>query len=141
MKNVREAGFMEKKDLRENLIKQAPNLRVSGVGFPAYALSSYGVASRCQEVSIEHRVRSQKSEVRNTIEFEYWLQSEGQFRNSQFSIRNSQSSTYRFSVSPRLPAIGFAFRRGGRVVPLCLVPLVFLPAASCLLLANTGPVP
>jgi hypothetical protein len=27
---------------------QAPNLRVSGVGCPAYALLSYGVASRCQ---------------------------------------------------------------------------------------------
>ena len=33
---------------RENPKSQAPNLRVSGVGFPAYALLSYGVASRCQ---------------------------------------------------------------------------------------------
>ncbi|MFA9614481.1 MAG: hypothetical protein ACERK9_11095, partial [Deltaproteobacteria bacterium] len=27
-----------------------------------------------------------------------------------------------FSVSPRLPAIGFAFRRGGRVVPILPMP-------------------
>jgi len=31
VQNVRETGFMEKKDLRENLINQAPNLKVSGV--------------------------------------------------------------------------------------------------------------
>jgi hypothetical protein len=50
VQNVREAGFMEKKDLRENLINEVPNLRVSGVRF--------------QEVSIGHGVRSQRSEVR-----------------------------------------------------------------------------
>jgi hypothetical protein len=33
VQNVREAGFMEKKDLRENLINEVPNLRVSGVRF------------------------------------------------------------------------------------------------------------
>jgi hypothetical protein len=64
VQNVREAGFMEKKDLRENLINQAPNLRVSGVRCPAYALSSYGVASRCQEVSIEHGETGKLSVIR-----------------------------------------------------------------------------
>jgi len=35
----------------------------------------------------------------------------------------------RFSASPCLRAIGFAFRRGGRVIPLCLV---FITACCCL---------
>jgi hypothetical protein len=50
VQNVREAGFMEKKDLRENLINQAPNLRVSGF--------------RCQEVSIEHGETGKLSVIR-----------------------------------------------------------------------------
>jgi hypothetical protein len=38
VQNVREKGFMENKDLKENLISQAPNLRVSGVRRLAWSI-------------------------------------------------------------------------------------------------------
>ena len=51
VKNVREKGFMEKRDLSENLINETPNLRVSGF--------------RCQEVSIGHGAWNKESGVRS----------------------------------------------------------------------------
>jgi len=47
VQNVRVAGFMEKKDLKENLINQAPYTKVSGF--------------RCQEVGIGHGDKARKA--------------------------------------------------------------------------------
>jgi hypothetical protein len=75
VQNVREAGFMEKKDLRENLINQAPNLRVSGVPPTLCRATAWQAGFRCQEVSIawskKSEVRSQRSETQLNLNTGY----------------------------------------------------------------------
>ena len=69
-----------------------------------------GYASAWQEQQSERKRREGASPLE-------LLRSKVNRRFSKFPIRNpkSQIPNRRVSVSPRLPAIGFAFRRGGRV--------------------------